>query len=54
MTYTNNDNSTTEIYELINQYGLEAIPEAMTILFNQAMKLERVQHLHAKHYERSS
>ena len=31
MTNPNNDNSIETVYELINQYGLKAIPEAMTI-----------------------
>jgi putative transposase len=53
MTHQKNDTNITAVYELINQYGLEAIPEAMTILFNQAMQLDRSQHLQASPYERS-
>jgi putative transposase len=53
MTHQNNDTNIATIHELINQYGLEAIPEAMTILFNQAMQLDRSQHLQASPYERS-
>ncbi|VVH58684.1 hypothetical protein BAZOLSSOX_24 [uncultured Gammaproteobacteria bacterium] len=38
------------MHELISTYGMEAIPQAMDILFNQAMQLEREQHLGAGHY----
>jgi hypothetical protein len=54
MTHQNNDTNIATIHELINQYGLESIPEAMTILFNEAMQLERAQHLQAAPYERSN
>ncbi len=42
------------VHELINTYGMEAMPQAMEILFNEAMRLEREQHLGAGHYERNS
>ncbi len=40
------------VHELISTYGMEAMPQAMEILFNEAMRLEREQHLGAGHYER--
>jgi len=42
------------VHELINTYGMEAMPQAMEILFNEAMRLEREQHLGAGHYERNN
>ncbi len=41
------------MHELISTYGMEAMPQAMEILFNEAMLIERVQHLGAGHYQRS-
>ena len=29
------------VHELINPYGMEAMPQAMEILFNEVMRLER-------------
>jgi putative transposase len=46
------------VHELISTYGMEAMPQAMPqameILFNEAMRLEREQHLGAGHYERNN
>ena len=42
------------VYELISSYGMEAMPQAMEILFNEAMRIEREQHLGAGHYQRSN
>jgi len=42
------------VHELINTYGMETMPQAMEILFNEAMRLEREQHLGAGHYERNN
>ena len=42
------------LHELISTYGMEAMPQAMEILFNEAMLIERTQHLGAGRYERSS
>jgi hypothetical protein len=58
----NNDNefnainrgSLNSVHELISTYGMEAMPQAMEILFNEAMLIERTQHLGAGHYQRSS
>jgi transposase-like protein len=54
MTYNENDNKFNDIYELITQYGTEAMPEAMKILFNEAMRIERENHLGVGHYQRSA
>ena len=48
------DSNLNSVHELISTYGMEAMPQAMEILFNQAMRLEREQHLGAGHHQRSS
>ena len=48
------DRNLNSVHELINTYGMEAMPQAMEILFNKAMRLEREQHLGAGHYKRNS
>lgn len=48
-----NRDSLNSVHELISTYGMEAMPQAMEILFNEAMLIERVQHLGAGHYQRS-
>jgi len=48
------DSNLNSVHELISTYGMEAMPQAMEILFNEAMRLEREQHLGAGHYERNS
>jgi hypothetical protein len=48
------DSNLNSVHELISTYGMEVMPQAMEILFNQAMRLERDQHLGAGHYQRSS
>lgn len=53
MTYQSNCTLPEEILELIAAEGLEALPELIRILINEAMRLEREQHLGARHYERS-
>ena len=49
-----NGNNLASVYELISTYGMEAMPQAMEILFNEAMLIERTQHLGVGHYERSN
>ena len=48
------DSNLNSVHELISTYGMEAMPQAMEILFNEAMRLEREQHLGAGHYERNN
>ena len=52
MTYQANCTLPEEILEQIAAEGLEALPELIQILINEAMRLEREQHLGAGHYER--
>jgi hypothetical protein len=35
--------SLNSVHELISTYGMEAMPQAMEILFNEAMLIERAQ-----------
>ena len=49
-----NGNNLVSVYELISTYGMEAMPQAMEILFNEAMLVDRTQHLGVGHYERSN
>jgi len=49
-----NEDNSASVYELISTYGMQAMPQAMEILFNEAMLIERSQHLGAGHYQRSN
>ena len=42
-----------EILEVIINHGMEGLPRAIEILYNEAMKIERSRHLRAGHYEHS-
>ncbi len=53
MTYQSNYTIPKEILEEIAAGGLERMPEMIRILVNEAMKVEREQHLDAKLYERT-
>jgi putative transposase len=53
MTYQQNCTLPNEIMEQIAAEGLEALPEMIRILINEAMRLEREQHLGVGPYERS-
>jgi transposase-like protein len=53
MTYQSNCTLPEEILEQIAADGIEALPELIRVLINEAMRLEREQHLGARHYERS-
>ena len=54
MTYQPNCTLPEEILEQIAAEGMDAIPEMMRLLVNEAMRLQREQHLGAAHYERTS
>ena len=41
------------ILEIINEYGMDGLKEAVSILINEAMKAERAQVLNAMPWERS-
>ena len=53
MTYQEDCTLSTEILEAITAGGLETLPELIRILVNEAMKLEREEHLGAAAYERT-
>ena len=53
MTYQTNCTLPAEILEQLATGGFEALPEMLQILINEAMRLEREQHLGAGHYERN-
>jgi len=46
------DNGVVSAVELIAERGLEGLPEALTVLINTAMQLERERHLGVGAYER--
>jgi putative transposase len=54
MTHPENDTAFGEVIEVILQNGLEGLAEAMSIVINQAMKVERSRVLQASPYERST
>ena len=41
------------VLEVIINHGMDGLPRAMEILYNEAMKIERSRHLGASHYEHS-
>jgi len=53
MTYQDHCTLPKEILEQIAAGGMEALPELIRILINEAMQMERDQHLGARPYERS-
>jgi transposase-like protein len=53
MTYQADCTLPAEILETITAGGLESLPELIRVLVNEAMKLEREQHLGAEAYERT-
>lgn len=53
MTYQHDFTLPTEFLERLTQEGLEGLPEMIRILVNEAMRLERQNHLHARPYERT-
>lgn len=53
MTHENNYIASERILELLIQYGTKELNHILTILLNEAMKLERTRHLNASPYERS-
>jgi putative transposase len=54
MTYQTNCTLPEEILEQIAEEGMDAIPEMIRLLVNEAMRLQREQHLGAAHYERTN
>lgn len=52
MTYQHDFTLPTELLEQLTEQGLETLPEMIRILVNEAMRLERQNHLQARPYER--
>jgi transposase-like protein len=53
MTYQPDCTLPEEILEQLAADGLEALPELIRVLINEAMRLERAQHLGVRYYERT-
>lgn len=53
MTYRVQDNQFEDVCELLNEHGFEGMKEAMTLLINEAMRIERQAHLGAAPFERT-
>ncbi len=53
MTCQKNDNVISGISEILFTEGMDGLDKAVSILVNEAMKIERSKHLNAGHYERS-
>lgn len=54
MTHQNNSSDFQEAVQLLSEHGFDGMANAMQILFNEAMKLERTQYLNAAPYQRTS
>lgn len=48
-----NDTLSEGVLEVIMRYGMEGLPRAIEILYNEAMKIERNRHLGFERYEHS-
>lgn len=53
MTCQKNDNVLSEITEVLFKDGMSGLDKAVSILINEAMRIERSKHLNVGHYERS-
>ena len=53
MTHQMQSNELNEAVQLLAHNGFEGMANAMQILFNEAMKIERTEHLGAEPYERT-
>lgn len=54
MTHQNDSSDFQEAVQLLSEHGFDGMANAMQILFNEAMKLERTQYLNAAPYQRTS
>ena len=52
MIYKNDCTLPTEYLEQLTEQGLEVLPEMIRVIVNEAMRIEREDHLGASHYER--
>ena len=53
MTHQTDDNVLSQVYEVLAEAGFAGLAEALTLLLNEIMRLERSQHLRAQPYERT-
>ena len=53
MAHQMDDNVLSQVYEVLVDAGFDGLAEAMTLLLNEVMRLERSHHLQAQPYERS-
>ena len=53
MTHPAHSNNVYEVVQLLAEHGFDGMANAMQILFNEAMKIERAQHLNAEPYQRT-
>ncbi len=54
MAHEMDDNVLSQVYEVLVDTGFDGLAEALTLLLNEVMRLERSQHLQAQPYERSA
>ena len=54
MAHEMDDNVLSQVYEVLVDSGFDGLAEALTLLLNEVMRLERSQHLQAQPYERSA
>ncbi len=54
MTHRMDDTLLTAVCELLDEYGFDSLAEAMTLVLNETMKVERARHLQAGPYERTA
>lgn len=53
MAHQMDDNVISQVYEVLIDSGFAGLAEALTLLLNEVMCLERSQHLQAQPFERS-
>ena len=53
MAHQKDDSALSQVYELLVENGFAGLAEALTLLLNEAMLLERSEHLQAARYERT-
>ena len=53
MAHQRDDNVLSQLYEVLVDAGFDGLAEALTLLLNEVMFLERSRHLQAEPYERS-
>jgi putative transposase len=54
VTHRMDDTLLTTVCELLDEYGFDSLAEAMTLVLNETMKVERARHLQAGPYERTA